>query len=431
MNIRRLYLYCSLLIIAAILLAACQPVPNGNGSGMLLKSDKPRNEAVEIDSEASRELVAGNHQFAIDIYQKIKEQDGNIVFSPFSISMALAMVYGGARGTTAEQIAAVMHLPQNEAEIHAAFNWLDQTLENRAAGPEGKKNSGFELSIANSIWGQKGFAFQQEYLDLLAVNYGAGLRAADFVSDPNGSRRAINDWVSDETRKKIQDLLPEGSVTGDTRLVLANAIYFNAPWKDEFKKADTQELPFNLLNGSQVVVPMMHAKKNYGYTYGDGYRAVALPYRGDQVAMLIILPDEGNFGSFEEELSAELLSNIIGEMSYDEVNLTLPKFTFETKLSLVDTLVSLGMVDAFDSQNADFSGIDGQRDLVITDAVHKAFIDVNEEGTEAAAATGIVVGLTSFKEENIILVDRPFLYAIFDKVTDSILFFGRVTDPSE
>lgn len=412
-------------------MAACQPGSNLEGSGMLLKSDKPRNQAVEINSEAGKNLVTSNNQFAMDLYQKIKEQDGNLIYSPFSISMALAMVYGGARGTTAEQMAAVMHIPQNDAQIHAAFNWLDQTLESRAAGPEGKKNSGFELSIANSIWGQKGFAFQADFLDLLAENYGAGLRAADFAADPNGSRRVINDWVSDETRKKIQDLLPEGSVTTDTRLVLANAIYFNAPWKDEFKTTDTQDLPFHLLDGSQVDVPMMHAKKNYGYTYGNGYSAVALPYRGDQVAMLIILPDEGNYAAFEDGLSAEVLSNIIGEMSYDEVNLTLPKFTFDTSLSMNDTLISLGMIDAFDAQAADFSGIDGERDLVITDVVHKAFIDVNEKGTEAAAATGIVVGVTAFKEENIVTVDRPFLFAIYDKVTGSILFFGRVTDPSK
>lgn len=431
MNIRRIYFYSSILLITATLMAACQPGPIGGGSGMLLKSDKPRNQTVEINSEAANNLVTSNNQFAIDLYQKIREQEGNIIYSPFSISMALAMVYGGARGTTAEQMAEVMHIPQNDAQIHASFNWLDQTLESRAAGPEGKKNSGFELSIANSIWGQKGFAFRDEYLDLLAENYGAGLRATDFAADPNGSRQAINDWVSDETRKKIQDLLPEGSVTGDTRLVLANAIYFNAPWKDEFKKADTQDLPFYLLDGSQVVVPMMYAKKNFGYAYGNGYSAITLPYRGDQVAMLIVLPDEGNFRAFEEGLSAEVVSTIIGEMSYDEVMLTLPKFTFDTKLNLKDTLVSIGMVDAFDAQTADFSGIDGERDLVITDAVHKAFIDVNEEGTEAAAATGIIVGLTSFRPENMMLVDRPFLFAIYDKGTGSILFFGRITDPSK
>lgn len=424
MNTRRTIFVLSLCLMITILLAACQPNPSGTG---VLQSKIQRGNPV-TSQEDQTAVVDGTNQFATDLYQVINDRDGNLLFSPLSISMALSMTYGGARGATAEQMASILHLPQDR-DTHAIMNWLDQELESRANGPEGKRNSGFELSIANSIWGQIDFPFLSEYIDLLAANYGAGMRVTDFVNQPEPSRLAINRWVSNETHKKIPELFSKGMISSDTRMVLANAVYFNAPWKNEFKKSETQTLPFTLLDGSQVNTEMMHAKRDFGYNEGQGFRAVSLPYRGDEVAMMIILPDEGTFQSFDQGLNAEQISMIVDGMSQIEVNLTLPRFQFDTELDLGDSLPSLGMVDAFDSHLADFSGMDGARDLFISDAIHKAYIDVNEEGTEAAAATGIVIKLTSLPIENVVLVDRPFIFAIYDKVTGSILFLGRVVNP--
>ena len=424
MNTRRTIFVLSLCLMITILLAACQPTPSGTG---VLQSKIQRGNPV-TSQEDQTAVVDGTNQFATDLYQVINDRDGNLLFSPLSISMALSMTYGGARGATAEQMASILHLPQDR-DTHAIMNWLDQELESRANGPEGKRNSGFELSIANSIWGQIDFPFLSEYIDLLAANYGAGMRVTDFVNQPEPSRLAINRWVSNETHKKIPELFSKGMISSDTRMVLANAVYFNAPWKNEFKKSETQTLPFTLLDGSQVNTEMMHAKRDFGYNEGQGFRAVSLPYRGDEVAMMIILPDEGAFQSFDQGLNAEQISMIVDGMSQIEVNLTLPRFQFDTELDLGDSLPSLGMVDAFDSHLADFSGMDGARDLYISDAIHKAYIDVNEEGTEAAAATGMVIKLTSLPIENVLLVDRPFIFAIYDKVTGSILFLGRVVNP--
>lgn len=431
MNTRRLFGFVCALVILAGLLAACQPIEPQGGQGMLLKSDKARNVEIAFEQADVDALVGGNNAFAFDLYQQLRSQDGNMIYSPFSISLAMAMVYGGARGGTAEQMASTLHFPFTDQKLHSGYNWLDLELEKRALGSEGKKNSGFELSIANSIWGQQGYDFQQTFLDLLAENYGAGLRSTDFVNESEASRKAINEWVSDETKDKIQDLLPEGSVNPNTRLVLANAIYFFAPWLDEFDKNNTSAREFTLIDGNKVNVDMMYAKHRYGYLFGPGYQAVEIPYRGDQVAFLAIMPDEGNFANFEEDLSADKMKEIRAQIQYGDVKLTMPKFKFESKFGLNDTLRALGISDAFDDGAADFSGIDGRKDLVITDVVHKAYIDVNEKGTEAAAATGIVVGVTSMREENVITLDHPFIFAIFDKVTGSILFLGRVTNPAQ
>jgi serpin B len=324
-----------------------------------------------------------------------------------------------------------MHFTLPAEGLHPAFNAYALDLQARAE--QATEGTPFELSIANSLWGQQGFPFQDEFLDLLAENYGAGMRLVDYQTDPEGARKAINDWVSDETRDKIKDLIPQGVLDAMTRLVLANAIYFKAGWLNPFEETATGAAPFHLLDGSVVEIPMMHQSESYGYFIGDGYRAIELPYRNGDTSMLIILPDEGRFQTIEAQLSSEMITDLIGGETFGPVNLSLPKFTYDSDFSLNEALIGLGMTDAFDPDRADFSGMDGARDLFIGEVLHKAYVAVDEKGTEAAAATAVIMELTSapMGEPITFTVDRPFVYMIRDQQTGSILFLGRVMDPSQ
>ena len=282
----------------------------------------------------------------------------------------------------------------------------------------------------NAIWGQRDFKFTSNYLDLLAQNYGAGLRILDFIKSPEDSRKTINDWVAKETAQRIKDLLPQGSVNELTRLVLTNAVYFNGGWLNPFDKALTTDGTFTLLNGQKVTVPMMHQSESMGYASGGGYQAVELKYDGGELSMVIILPAAGTFQTFENSLDSKKLTAIIGGLKINEVNLTMPKFEFSSSFGLKSALSSLGMPIAF-SDNADFSGMDGKTDLQIQDVVHKAFISVDESGTEAAAASGVVVGTTAMPvNQATVTLDHPFIFVIRDIATGAVVFTGRVNDPS-
>jgi serpin B len=341
------------------------------------------------------------------------------------------MTFAGAAGSTADQMAGTLHFDLEDGALHAAFNAYALDLEARAnADVDGTP---FELSIANSLWGQEGFAFRPEFLDLLAENYAAGMRLADFVADPEASRQVINRWVSDETRQRIEDLIPEGAIDEMTRLVLANAIYFKASWMSSFDPDATAREPFHLLSGDTVDVPMMHADESYRYLVADGYQAIELPYQSGEMSMVILLPDGGRFAAFEDTMGLDVLEQALGQMAYGPVRLGLPRFTYESEFSLRDALEGLGMTDAFDPDRADFSGMDGNRDLYIASVLHKAFVAVDEKGTEAAAATAVIMGVTSapIGEPITITVDRPFIYLIRDGQTGGILFLGRVVDPSQ
>ena len=291
--------------------------------------------------------------------------------------------------------------------------------------------SPFRLSIANSIWGQKGHKFLPAFLDTLAENYGAGLRLLDFAGSPEPSRQTINQWVSDQTAGKIPDLLGQGSITPATRLVLANAIYFNAAWMVPFDKANTRDGAFHLLEGGQATVPMMSATHRFGYANGDGYQAVELPYSGGDTAMVILLPGAGELAAFEGSLDSSKLDAIVGSLQYTRVALTMPRFAFRSEFELAETLKKMGMPLAF-SEEADLSGMDGRRDLLIDQVYHQAFVAVDEAGTEAAAATAVVIAPTAAEPQPPIVVtaDRPFLFLIRDIQTGAILFVGRVVNPT-
>jgi serpin B len=399
--------------------------------GVAIASEKERVVSPDVADAALSALVEGNSAFAFDLYRFLAEQQGdnNLFYSPYSISLALAMTYAGARSETAEQMGDTLHFTLPQDDLHPAFNALDQELAQRGEGAEGKDSKGFRLNIANAIWGQKDYAFLAAFLDTLATNYGAGLRVLDFAGAPEESRVTINDWVSEETEGKIENLIPQGAIDPLTRLVLTNAIYFNAAWANPFQEEATQDGPFTLLDGSQVTVPMMRQTESFGYTKGEGYQAVELPYDGREMSMVILLPDSDGFEAFGGSLDVGRAQAIFGDLKYQQVALTMPKFEFDSRFSLNQALAAMGMPAVF-SGGADLSGMTGKKDLFISDVLHKAFVSVDEEGTEAAAATAVVMKLSAVAEEPVpVTVDHPFMFLIRDIQTGAILFVGRVVDP--
>jgi len=388
----------------------------------IAQSARPRETSPGVTNAALSELSAGNSAFAFDLYQAIRTEDGNLFYSPYSLSIALAMTYAGARGETERQMAETFHYSLPQDRLHPAFNALDLKLT-----AQDKKS--FELKTANSVWAQADYDFLPDYLDALAENYGAGLRLVDFVDqgEQEKSRVAINDWVSEQTEDKIQDLLAPGILTKMTRLVLANAIYFKAEWETPFLNG-TNDGEFTLLNGDKVTVPMMSRRAETRHAEGDGYQAVEIPYKGDRIRMIILLPTLGQFEAFEQSLDNERLNAILESLTPTDVKLFMPKFQYAATLPLEDTLSEMGMPDAFTPFVADFSGLDGTHDLYLSHVVHKAFVAVDEMGTEAAAASGVVAEIVSLPIY--VTLDRPFIFVIRDLETDAILFIGRVLNPA-
>jgi serpin B len=408
------------------------PPPDDGQHGTVLKSSQQRNTSPSVPSADLQALVAGNSDFAFDMYHQIRQtKEGNLFFSPQSISQALAMTWGGARGANATQMAEVLSFTLPADRLHPAFNALDLQLAGRGQGAAGMDGGGFRLRLVNAIWGQQGYGFLESFLDLLAVNYDAGLRLLDFLADPDAARLVINDWVEQQTEGKIKDLLEAGTVTGDTRLVLTNAIYFNAQWKEVFPKENSVDGQFNLLDGSSVTAPTMALYTGYGYAAGEGYQAVEIAYDGDELAMLLVVPDAGRFAEVEAGLDGATVGALAARLEQKELTLTMPKWTVDTKLSVKDQLKGLGMTDAFAPPTADFTGINGGIELLwISDVIHQAHVLVNEYGTEAAAATAVVMVGGAMPDPLRVDVDRPFIYVIRDRPTGTILFVGRILNPA-
>jgi serpin B len=421
---KKIGLWALMLVVLVASTACAQPV-----SGEVLQSAKPRVTSPAVSEADMATLVNGNSAFAFDLYQELKGAGGNLFYSPYSISLALAMTYAGARGDTAQQMADTLHFTLSQDRLHPALSSLGIELSKRGEGAKGTDEKGFRLNIVNAIWGQKGYQFLTQFLDLLAENYGAGLRLLDFIGAPEESRITINNWVSDQTEGRIKDLIPPGVIDTLTRLVLTNAIYFNAAWQYPFEKDMTRDGPFYLLNGGEVTVPMMRQTESLGYAEGDGYQAVGLPYDGRELEMVLLLPRPGQFDTFEGSLDAQRVDAIVKALASRQVALTMPKFEFESSFGLKQTLSTLGMRVAF-TEDADFSGMDGKRDLLIQDVIHKAFVSVDEAGTEAAAATAVIVGATAMPASPVeVTADRPFVFVIRDIETGAILFVGRVVNP--
>lgn len=421
-------------ILLVSLLAGCVPGAISTGGIQAVQSSLSRESAPQADLADKHELAAGNNAFALGLYQAVKGESENVFFSPYSISLALAMTYAGANGETERQMAETLHFNLPEDRLHPAFNALDQELASRkdSGSGQGADGKGFRFNIVNDLWGQKDYQFQAAFLDTLAKNYGAGLRLLDFSSQPEAARQNINKYIAEKTEDRIKDLIPEGAIDPLTRLVLTNAIYFNAAWQSPFEKSLTKDAPFTKLDGSTVNVPMMEmpSYESMAYADGEGYTAVAMPYENPSLSMLILLPDEGSFEAFEGSLDAARLESILAETQFTSVRVKMPKFKIEGQFELGDTLTGLGMTDAFDPDLADFSGMNGKRDLYIGSVIHKSFVNVDEQGTEAAAATAVIMEVASAPMEMIDLtIDRPFLFLIRDVTTNATLFVGRVAAP--
>ena len=415
-------------IMVAILLGlmACAQAPLSD----VVRSGKQRVTSPDVNEGALALLVDGNSAFAFDLYQALRKNDDNLFYSPYSISLALAMTYTGARGETAQQMADTLCFLLDNNRLHPAFNSLDIKLHQRGEGAKGKDGKGFRLNIVNAIWGQKDYKFLTEFLDILGENYDAGLRLLDFVRAPEESRITINRWVSDQTEGRIEDLIPQGVIDALTRLVLTNAIYFNAAWQHPFKENMTNDGLFHLPDGGEVSVPMMSQTETFGYAEGGGYQAIELPYDGRELSMVILLPRAGQFADFEGSLDAQRVDAIVKNLKPMRVILSMPKFEFESGFSLSETLAAMGMPVAF-SGGADFSGMTGNRDLFISDVIHKAIVSVDEAGTEAAAATAVVMTTGMIPGEPVeVTIDRPFVFLIHDIETGTILFVGRIVNPS-
>ena len=387
--------------------------------------------AAETRSELARTTVpAAEGRAASDAFNQLgrdllrelstAQPSGNLVFSPASIALALTMTAAGARGQTLEQILATLHVDDADG-IHRATNAVTAELERRNEGS-------VELSVSNSLWAQNGLSFEPTFLDLLATEYGAGVNLVDYRTDPEAARAAINAWVADETSDRIPQLLAEGVITADARLTLVNAIYMKAPWLRQFSEDATSEITFTNVDGDATTVAAMSMSRSFLYASGEGWQSVELDYEGEQMAMALLVPDAGKLGEYEQGAA---LAGLTEAAAYRSVRLTLPKFDIESSLSLDDVLQALGMTTAF-TRDADFSGITTQETLNVGAVIHQANISVDEFGTEAAAATAVVIETTSAPGDEPVelVIDRPFLFSVFDRETGVVLFAGRVGDPA-
>ncbi len=395
-----------------------------------VKSDQQRIVSPQVPQGDMDILIAGQQALSEDLMGHLgADGPSQVFFSPLSIFEAMAMVEAGARGNTEQELAQVLHFDLPQDRLHPAVNALDLALASRGQNAMGKDGKPFSLKVVNAAWGQTGYHFESDYLDVLAQYYGTGMFLLDYSSDPEAARQTINTWVADQTEQRIQDLIPPATLSPLTRLVLTNAIYFNAAWKYKFNPDATTAADFTLTDGSRVTVDMMQELESLGHVRLDDLDAVELPYDGDEVAMLVILPDEGHFDEVEANLGQKM-PTILQGLAVKQVMLSLPKFEFTSDFRVDETFKEMGISDLFDPAAADLSGMDGTRDLFVSAILHKAFISVDEAGTEAAAATAVVVEGTGMPEiDATVTVDRPFLFVIQDLQTGAFLFMGSVRNP--
>lgn len=380
-------------------------------------------------------VINGNNRFAFELYSKYKSKQGNIFFSPYSIYSAMAMTYEGARGKTADEMRAVFHFSQDASAFRDAFSEIYRQIN--------KKDKKYKLSMANALWAQKDYKFLEDYFKLIDEYYGGKVTNLDFANETETSRLTINSWVEEQTNDKIKDLIPSGILTPETRLVLTNAVYFKGFWLKQFDKGDTRNENFRTGLGNTIATPLMHLsgeEARFNYAETDRLQILELPYEDGELSMLILLPKGDDLQVVEGALILEKLTEWKGMLKEEEVNLYLPKFKFETKYFMVDDLKDMGMPTAFTpgidyEGKADFSGMTGNKQLNIDEVIHQAFVDVNEEGTEAAAATALMMsaGAIDMPPElvKIFRADHPFVFIIQDRGTGNILFIGRISDPTK
>jgi serpin B len=386
----------------------------------------PPEAAPPVEWSADMQAISeGHNRFAFDLYAQLvadeKQKGKNVFFSPYSVHTALAMTATGAKGATRDQMVQALHLPAAGATVLSAGDigrYYNHPRQN------------FELSVANALWGRKGFPWRAEWISAQNERFGAGFQEADFRNNPDAERERINKWVEEQTRNRIKELLLRDQITRDTTMVLTNAIYFKGKWVTQFDPAKTAPTTFHCADDSRVQVPMMHTSAKCGYAHVDDLSLVELPYQGGELSMVAVLPRlPDGLPAVEKKLSPEVLAKWLTELrDRSEINVSLPKFTIETRYELPPHLEALGMTDAFDRRKADFTGMSSVPPGYITDVAHKAFVEVNEEGTTAAAATAVVSGL-AFVSLPSFYANHPFLFLIRDTKHGTILFLGRVEKP--
>jgi serpin B len=369
-------------------------------------------------------VAEDNNQFALDLYARLRtEHTENLFFSPGSLSTALAMTYAGARGQTAEQMAQVLHIRLPQEKLHPAFRDLRRYWNVKG------KDRGFQLNVANRLWGQQDFHFLPGFLAITRDDYGAEIAQVDFLRQTDQARQRINAWVEEKTQGKIQDLIPPGVLDTLTRLVLTNAIYFKGVWIEPFGKEATQAAPFHVSARRQTDVPLMYRKNDTRYWAGDGLKLVELPYGKGDLAMVVLLPEEiEGLSALEAKLTTDNLSRWQSGLRKQQVQVYLPRFKLTSQFGLKDVLKAMGMTRAFNSEEADYSGMSNGPKLFLSAVIHKAFVVVNEEGTEAAAATAIDDRIKSAMPP-VFRADHPFVFLIRDNRTGSLLFLGRLVNP--
>lgn len=391
----------------------------------LLMSALPEGAAGERAGDEKAQAAEAINAFGVDLYGQLAERQGNLFYSPFSISTALAMTYSGARGETAREMAEVLKFDFEDEAVHAGFRELLGMLD------ANKEKDGYELAVANALWGQKGYGFLQEFLDLIKSSYGGGLQEVDFVGNTEAARQTINRWVEGKTQEKIRELIARGVLDSLTRLVLTNAVYFKGDWQSQFKAEMTGEGRFRLGGGAAVDAEMMNQTSVFNYAEGPELQVLEMPYRGGKVSMVIFLPrDVDGLGAFEKTLSEGLIDGWLSKLVRRRVAVSMPKFETTLSFGLGDVLQAMGMRDAFTAA-ADFSGMNGRRELFISAVLHKAFVAVDEKGTEAAAATAVVMSLSSAPMEPPVrfVADHPFFFMIRDMRSGAVLFMGRLVNP--
>ncbi len=402
-------------IISNIFLCGCikQSTPNS-------KQPTPKTDDSEITPERASSVVNATTQFAFDLYSEFKDKEENIFFSPYSMSVLLAMIYEGARGQTEEEMGSVLYFPEDNDTRRSDFVNIYTQIN--------KKDKEYTLHTANALWAHENYQFLEEYLNLIEQYYGGKATNLDFIGETEKSRETINAWVEEQTSNKIKDLIQKGDIDQMTRLVLTNAIYFKSNWVKQFDENNTWEQDFKINSEKTVKVPMMSLTENFNYAETDELQILEMPYESEELSMHILLPKADNLDSIEASISLEKLNEWKNNFTEQEVYISIPKFKFETKYYMAETLKEMGMSTAF-SSGADFSGMDGTNNLFISSVIHQAFIEVNEEGTEAAAATGGVMVISAPSIS--FYANHPFIFIIQDRESGNILFLGRVIDPTK
>ncbi len=416
----------TLLVIISLFLSACE---SSGVSSLSSGQEASILDDSQASSEKTNEVVSGSNQFAFDFYKKAKDdpinKNKNIFFSPYSMSVALAMTYEGAEGKTAKEMQETFHFPEDNETRQSGFAGIHNSLN--------KKDKEYQLHTTNALWAENTYEFKKEYFDLISKYYGGEVTSLDFLNKKEESRLTINKWVEDWTNDKIKDLIPSNSITPLTRLVLTNAIYFKGDWAKQFDKKDTRKESFKISENNEIKTDMMKItgeEAEFYYMEDDEVQVLKMFYEGNDLSMLVILPKEDSLVSIENIINNEKLLNWKSKLVHLRANVYLPKFTFESKYFMNEMLKEMGMPTAF-SESADFSGMDGTLRLYISDIIHQAFVEVNEEGTEAVAATAVIATEKSISPNfKVFKADHPFIFLIQEEETGNILFMGRVIDPT-